>query len=99
MLKNTKTFLTISALAGAVAMTVPARAADEAQTPASQSPAKIDAASNSADSLTTGTVAPPPPTRAKKLADCMAIWEPATHMSKQQWKRTCDRQLDEEPRP
>jgi hypothetical protein len=94
MLKNAKTFLMISVLAGAVAMTVPARAADEAQ-----SPAKVDAASDSTDSLTTGTVAPPPPSREKKLADCMAIWEKATHMTKDQWKRTCNRQLDEEPRP
>ncbi len=96
MLKNTNTFLMISVLAGALAMTAPARAADEAQTPASQSPAKVDTAS---DLLTTGTVSPPPPTRDKKLADCMAIWEPATHMSKDQWKHTCNRQLDEEPRP
>jgi hypothetical protein len=96
MLKNTKTFLMISVLAGTVAMTAPAPAADEAQSPASQSPAKVDAAS---DSLTTGTVVRPPPTRDKKLADCMAIWEKATHMTKDQWKRTCNRQLDEEPRP
>lgn len=24
-------------------------------------------------------------------ADCMGLWEPATHMSKQEWGRTCRR--------
>ena len=96
MSKNAKTYLLAAALFSAVAATAPARAADDAQTPASQTPASVD---SSSDSLTTGTVSLPPPTREKKLADCMAIWEPATHMSKDQWKRTCNRQLDDEPRP
>jgi hypothetical protein len=29
------------------------------------------------------------------MADCMAIWEPATHMTKQQWRRTCKMSLKE----
>lgn len=24
-------------------------------------------------------------------ADCMGLWEPATHMSRQEWGRTCQR--------
>jgi hypothetical protein len=103
MLKNAKTYLMISVLAGAVAMTAPVLAADtptDAQaTSKPASPSASDSATASDDSaLTTGTVVRPN-TREQKLKDCMAIWEPATHMSKEQWKRTCNRQLDDEPRP
>ena len=28
------------------------------------------------------------------LADCMALWEPATHMSKVEWRQTCKRTLN-----
>lgn len=31
----------------------------------------------------------------KQLADCMAIWEPRTHMSKSEWRRTCKSSLKE----
>jgi hypothetical protein len=27
----------------------------------------------------------------ERLADCMRLWEPATHMTKQEWSRTCRR--------
>jgi hypothetical protein len=27
----------------------------------------------------------------KTLADCMGFWDPATHMTKQQWRATCQR--------
>ena len=33
----------------------------------------------------------------KRLADCMAIWEPRTHMTKQAWRRTCKSSLQELP--
>lgn len=29
----------------------------------------------------------------KSLADCMAFWEPATHMTKQQWRTACKRTM------
>lgn len=29
----------------------------------------------------------------KSLADCMKFWEPATHMTKQQWRAACQRTL------
>jgi hypothetical protein len=29
----------------------------------------------------------------KTLNDCMGFWEPATHMSKQEWKAACQRTL------
>jgi hypothetical protein len=28
------------------------------------------------------------------MDECMAIWEPATHMTKAEWRRTCRRTLD-----
>jgi len=34
---------------------------------------------------------------AKKMADCMAIWEPRTHMTKSEWRYTCKTTLDELP--
>jgi hypothetical protein len=33
----------------------------------------------------------------KTLADCMAFWEPATHMTKAEWRTTCLRTLKEYP--
>jgi predicted DNA-binding protein (MmcQ/YjbR family) len=99
MLKNSKTYLMISMLVGAVAMTAPVLAADtptDAQ--ATSKPASPSGIASDDSTLTTGTVVRSN-TREQKLKDCMAIWEPATHMSKEQWKRTCNRQLDDEPRP
>ena len=29
----------------------------------------------------------------KSLADCMGFWEPATHMTKQEWKSACQRTI------
>jgi hypothetical protein len=31
----------------------------------------------------------------KRMDDCMAIWEPRTHMSKAEWRRTCKSSLKE----
>lgn len=31
------------------------------------------------------------------LESCMQVWEPATHMSKDEWRRTCERTLTEGP--
>ena len=50
------------------------------------------------DSLTTGTIGrSPAEKRERRFEDCMNIWEPATHMTKRQWRRTCKSQLIEEP--
>jgi len=35
----------------------------------------------------------------KRFADCMAIWEPRTHMTKSEWRRTCKTSLQELPSP
>jgi len=50
-----------------------------------------------AENITTGTILTPAQQRQKRFKDCMAIWEPATHMTKRQWRRTCKSQLDEFP--
>jgi hypothetical protein len=34
---------------------------------------------------------PPHRTRAERIATCIALWETATHMTKGDWKRTCER--------
>jgi hypothetical protein len=81
------------AYAASTALPAPETPVATSTTPAT----KLDSTA-AADDLTTGTLGTPK-TRDQKLQDCMAIWEPATHMTKAQWKRTCVRQLDEEPRP
>ena len=53
-----------------------------------------DKATGAPDSITTGSVYVEP-TADQRMADCMAIWEPATHMTKQQWRRTCKMSLKE----
>jgi len=59
--------------------------------------AQADAQTPKADDLSTGTIDAAPRSKEKRLEDCMAIWEPATHMSKKEWRRTCNSQLDEFP--
>ena len=33
----------------------------------------------------------------KRLDDCIAIWDKGTHMTKEQWKRTCKNSLEDLP--
>jgi hypothetical protein len=61
---------------------------------ADPAPATTDKAPGEPDSITTGSVYVEP-TAEQRMADCMAIWEPATHMTKQQWRRTCKMSLRE----
>jgi hypothetical protein len=35
------------------------------------------------------------PSPEQRMKDCMAIWDPGTHMTKQQWRRTCKTTLGE----
>lgn len=57
---------------------------------------KDAAATTTAPSETTGSVAPDAQDELKKrLEDCMAAWDRKTHMTKQQWRRTCKNLLDE----
>jgi hypothetical protein len=50
------------------------------------------APASSAPSETTGSVKEE---EQKRLDDCMAAWDRKTHMSKQQWRRTCKHLLEE----
>jgi hypothetical protein len=89
----------LSAIAGltitALLLAAPAAARSTAQAGETSTPAS-DYASE-ADELTTGSILTPAQQRKKRFDDCMAIWEPATHMTKREWRRTCNSQLDEEP--
>ena len=61
---------------------------------ADPAPATTDKAPGAPDSITTGSVYVEP-TADQRMADCMAIWDKGTHMTKQQWRRTCKMSLKE----
>ena len=44
--------------------------------------------------MTTGSVNPER-SMDQRMKDCMEVWEPRTHMTKQQWRRTCKMSLKE----
>ena len=44
--------------------------------------------------VTTGSIYRDP-TPEQRMADCMAIWEPRTHMTMKEWRRTCITTLKE----
>ena len=73
------------ALCGVIAVSAAAFADPAAQTDADIPP---DTA------VTTGSINLDP-TPAQRMADCMAIWEPRTHMTKSEWRRTCKTTLKE----
>ena len=57
---------------------------------------KDAAAKTTAPSETTGSVEPDSQEELKKrLEDCMGAWDRKTHMTKQQWRRTCKNLLEE----
>jgi hypothetical protein len=66
---------------GAAAVAEPRPAADAAQQPAS-------------NTMTTGSVNVER-SMDQRMKDCMEVWEPRTHMTKQQWRRTCKMSLKE----
>jgi hypothetical protein len=37
------------------------------------------------------------PSMKQRMADCMAIWEPRTHMTKAEWRKTCVSSLKDLP--
>jgi hypothetical protein len=50
-----------------------------------------------AQSLSTGSIdLTPAAKRKKQFDDCMAIWEPATHMTKKEWRRTCNNTTEDD---
>lgn len=46
------------------------------------------------DAVTTGSINLDPSAE-QRMKDCMAIWEPRTHMTKAEWRRTCKTTLQE----
>jgi len=71
--------LTIT-LCGAIAVSAAAFADPAAPTDANVPP--------DPPAVTTGSINLDP-TPEQRMADCMAIWEPRTHMTKNEWRRTC----------
>jgi hypothetical protein len=87
-------FAPLTVLVAALALAAPAHA--ETQTPGAGTTTANEA--TDLDSLTTGSISQSPAEkRERRFEDCMNIWEPATHMTKRQWRRTCKSQLDEVP--
>lgn len=84
MTTNFKT-LTI-ALCGALAMSAAAVADPAALADANVAP--------DPPMVTTGSINLDP-TPEQRMADCMAVWEPRTHMTKSEWRRTCKTTLKE----
>ncbi len=91
---------TLALLIGALLVATPAAArsadkpGDSTAAPKNDYTTEADAG---VDGLTTGSIQTPEQKRKRRFDDCMAIWEPATHMTKRQWRRTCNSQLDEFP--
>ncbi len=87
-------FVSLTALIAALLLAVPVQL--RAETPAAT--ADTTATDSGMDDLTTGTISvTPAEKRKRRFDDCMSIWEPATHMTKREWRRTCKNQLTEEP--
>ena len=42
----------------------------------------------------TEKLGPPDDAREETLADCLSFWDPGTHMSKDEWRRTCERTMN-----
>jgi hypothetical protein len=82
------------AIAGALLLSATALA-DPGTSAAANNPA--DTAPSSAtttNNTTTGSINLDPSPE-QRMKDCMAIWDPGTHMTKQQWRRTCKTTLGE----
>ncbi len=88
---------TAAVLLAVLLLAGPVAAEQSADTSAQTSEPAPDYSAEDADGLTTGSIMTPAERRKKQIEDCMAIWEPATHMTKKQWRRTCNNQLDEAP--
>jgi hypothetical protein len=89
-------FASFAVLIAALLLAAPVHARSDAQG-AGASAATSEPATET-DDLTTGSIGlTPAEKRQERFEDCMAIWEPATHMTKRQWRRTCNSQFDEFP--
>ncbi len=89
-------FASLTVLTAALLLAAPLHARSDAESAGASATTSEPAADT--DSLTTGTIGlSPAQKRQRRFDDCMSIWEPATHMTKRQWRRTCKNQLVEEP--
>jgi hypothetical protein len=60
----------------------------------SPAPAQTDTQSKSAPGASTSSISTPAQATASPnsaMADCMHLWDKGTHMTKEQWARTCKR--------
>jgi len=74
------------ACCGALAMSAAAAADPATPTDTSAPPDR--------PAVTTGSINLDPSFE-QRMADCMAIWEPRTHMTKKEWRRTCKTTLNQ----
>ena len=74
------------ACCGALAMSAAAAANPATPTDTSAPPDR--------PAVTTGSINLDPSFE-QRMADCMAIWEPRTHMTKKEWRRTCKTTLNQ----
>ena len=77
------------AIAGALLISASALA-----DPGTSATANNPAATTPSATTTTGSINLDPSPE-QRMKDCMAIWDPGTHMTKQQWRRTCKTTLGE----
>jgi hypothetical protein len=77
------------AIAGALLISAPALA-----DPGTSATANNPAETMPSATTTTGSINLDPSPE-QRMKDCMAIWDRGTHMTKQQWRRTCKTTLGE----
>jgi len=96
MIQIARSFTPRSCAAGAVALAIglgmaaPFAPAAMARSTAAKvtAPATKNTKATDVPALTTGSVRGEP-SFSQRMEECMAIWEPRTHMTKSQWKRSC----------
>lgn len=77
----------LSVLGGsAAALAEPVTLPTDPSAPAAATPAVT------APAVTTGSIDVDPPFE-QRMKDCMAIWDKGTHMTKDQWRRSCQTTL------
>jgi hypothetical protein len=57
----------------------------------SPAPAQTDTLSKAAPGPSTSSIPTPPAAPNSAMADCIHLWDKGTHMTKEQWARTCKR--------
>ena len=99
MTKIAKAFsivFTGAVLLAGTAFADPATTADAttAATTAGAATSDLKKLDSQVDSVATGSINVAP-TNAQRMADCMATWDKGTHMTKDQWRRTCKTMMQE----